>query len=218
MCLEQAQARESLLLDKQKETQKVHQSQLNQLQEKLDTQLEDYASLSTKHANLLVSKKEMEEEMKVKISSTEVSQEISSMRFELKRLHEILAEKEKELISVKLQEGLNYTEQIDKMRSEVINKEAKIHEVQLQLELEQRKMTAYQEHISYLKNQLVDLQNQADVEAKSKSEMLKKFQGTLRDDVNSKLVKELKEQLKIEQDKLRKVSSLIHFPVFRKLI
>ena len=126
MCLEQAQARESLLLDKQKETQKVHQSQLNQLQEKLDTQLEDYASLSTKHANLLVSKKEMEEEMKVKISSTEVSQELSSMRFELKRLHEILAEKEKELISVKLQEGLNYTEQIDKMRCEVINKEAKI--------------------------------------------------------------------------------------------
>ena len=42
---------------------------------------------------------------------------------------------------------------VQKLKSQVIEKEAKIHEVELTMELEQRKIEAYEEHIHYLKNQ-----------------------------------------------------------------
>ena len=73
-------------------------------QAKLDERNQDYENLSLKHANLLVSKKELEDELKAKISSTEVADELSGVKFELKRLHTILGEKEKELVTAKLQQ------------------------------------------------------------------------------------------------------------------
>ena len=65
--------------------------------EKLSEKNHDYETLSLKHANLLVAKKELEDELMAKISSTEVADELAAVKFELKRLHGILAEKEKEL-------------------------------------------------------------------------------------------------------------------------
>ena len=73
-------------------------------QAKLDERIRDYENLSLKHANLLVSKKELEDELMAKISSIEVADELSGVKFELKRLHTILAEKEKELVTAKLQQ------------------------------------------------------------------------------------------------------------------
>ena len=70
-------------------------------QAKLDERIRDYENLSLKHANLLVSKKELEDELMAKI---EFADELSGVKFELKRLHTILAEKEKELVTAKLQQ------------------------------------------------------------------------------------------------------------------
>ena len=70
---------------------------------KLEEKVNAYETLSLKHANLLVSKKELENELMANISSTEVADELSAVKFELKRLHGILAEKEKELVTIKLQ-------------------------------------------------------------------------------------------------------------------
>ena len=70
-------------------------------QAKLDERIRDYENLSLKHANLLVSKKELEDDLMAKI---EVADELSGVKFELKRLHTILAEKEKELVTAKLQQ------------------------------------------------------------------------------------------------------------------
>ena len=64
---------------------------------KLSEKNHDYETLSLKHANLLVAKKELEDELMAKICSTEVADELAAVKFELKRLHGILAEKEKEL-------------------------------------------------------------------------------------------------------------------------
>ena len=47
---------------------------------------------------MLVSKKELEDELMAKI---EFADELSGVKFELKRLHTILAEKEKELVTAK---------------------------------------------------------------------------------------------------------------------
>ena len=55
-----------------------------------------------------------------KISSTEVADELSAVKFELKRLHNILAEKEKELVTVKLQEG-GHQQVMGKLKGILVN-------------------------------------------------------------------------------------------------
>ena len=78
------------------------------------------------------------------------------------RLHGILAQKEKELVQAKLSESnaelLN--DKITHMKSEMINKESKLQEVELTLELERRKIETYEEHIQVLRTQIKELQCQ----------------------------------------------------------
>ena len=137
----------------------------------------------------------------------DIMQQISQ---ELKRLHTILAEKERELVTVKLLESGKNETAVHNLKSQVVEKEAKIHEVELTLEMEQRKIDAYEEHINYLKNQLQDVQNQASNMNKEKSSFLVKVKDSLKseEDLNLKLVKELKDQLVHEQQKLQQVSEL----------
>ena len=46
------------------------------------------------------------------------------------------------------------------MNAEIVSKEATIHEIELTLQMEHRKIEAYQEHIDHLKDQLKDLQGE----------------------------------------------------------
>jgi len=183
-------------------------------QAKLDEKVQDYENLSLKHANLLVSKKELEDELMAKISSIEVADELSGVKFELKRLHTILAEKEKELVTAKLQQEGGNQQVMGKLKSEVVNKEAKIHEVELTLEVEHRKIEAYEDHIRHLNQQLKELQDQTCLVVQEKSSVFMKLKSNLQADenINAQLMKELKDQLRHEQEKLQKtlerVSSL----------
>ena len=174
---------------------------LTELRTKFETKIEDYEILSTKHANLLVSKKELEDELKAKINTLEVSDELSKMSEELKKLHQILAEKEKELVTAKLQE--TNLEKVEELKSQVISKETKIHEVELTMEIERKKIQAYEEHILHLKGQLKDLQNQTSQQLQNRSSFLDKIKNEY-EDVQTQLIKDLKSQLKTEQEKLGK--------------
>ena len=108
-------------------------------------------------------------------------------------------------MTVKLQEG-GHHQLMGKLKSEVVNKEAKIHEVELTLEVEHRKIEAYEDHIKHLNQQLKELQDQTSLVVQDKSSVLLKLKSNLQADenINAQLIQELKEQLRHEQDKLQK--------------
>lgn len=186
------------------EAQKREFQDLNQ---RLLQTTRDYEDLSRKHAHLLLSKKDLEVELAANINTTEVSDELSLMRLELKKLHEILAEKEKELVTVKLQETTSH-DKMELMKSEVLHKEVRIHEVELKLDMEKRKIKAFEDHIAHLKTQLNELQMQAESAVSEKTATFQRIRDNLNkeDDVNHQWIKELKNQLRIEQDKLKQVA------------
>lgn len=148
------------------------EARIRDLESDLDEKTEALESISIKHANLLVSKKTLEDELeaakvKFKVKSvttssqpppfvaSEVASELASVKIELKRLHSILTEKERELTESKLNDGTEeWTQKAHQLRTEVVEKEAKIHEVNLNLELERRKLMAYEDHITHLKDRI----------------------------------------------------------------
>lgn len=210
--IQKSQAEKSLLLEKDD----IKNQQLGKLNLKLEEKIKAYEDLSQKHANLLISKKDMELQLNANINSIEVSNELSVMRSELKKLHEILAEKEKELVFVKLQETTS-NDKMELMKSEVLHKEVRIHEVELKLDMEKRKINAFQDHIKHLKSQLNELQMQAQSAVNEKTATFQKIRDNLskEDDVNNQWIKELKSQLKSEQDKLKQVPRIFfHYPRF----
>jgi len=143
------------------------------------------------------------------VENLEISTELNSVKNELKKLQEILAEKEKELVSVKLADS----HEIGNLKSEIFNRETQIHEVELTLELEKRKIEAFEEHISYLKEQISNFKKTEENQNLEKSKFLQKFKENFsmekKSELNSKLIQELKEQLRNEQQKLRKSQNRI---------
>ena len=145
--------------------QNSNQETIKDLQQKLQRKTEDLESLSLKHANLLISVKESKE---LPVVNKEVAHELSVMKQELKRLHGILAEKEKELVQAKLSENLQegMSDKINYLKTDLINRESKLQEVELTLDLEKRKMETYEEHIQVLRGQIKELQAQINEVAK----------------------------------------------------
>ena len=78
-----------------------------------------------------------------------------------------------------------------KLKSEVVNKEAKIHEVELTLEVEHRKIEAYEDHIRHLNQQLKELQDQTCLVVQEKSSVFMKLKSNLQADenINTQLMK-----------------------------
>ena len=78
-----------------------------------------------------------------------------------------------------------------KLKSEVVNKEAKIHEVELTLEVEHRKIEAYEDHIRHLNQQLKELQDQTCLVVQEKSSVFIKLKSNLQADenINAQLMK-----------------------------
>ena len=78
-----------------------------------------------------------------------------------------------------------------KLKSEVVNKEAKIHEVELTLEVEHRKIEAYEDHIRHLNQQLKELQDQTCLVVQEKSSVFMKLKSNLQADenINAQLMK-----------------------------
>ena len=78
-----------------------------------------------------------------------------------------------------------------KLKSEVVNKEAKIHEVELTLEVEHRKIEAYEDHIRHLNQQLKELQDQPCLVVQEKSSVFMKLKSNLQADenINTQLMK-----------------------------
>ena len=145
--------------------QNSNQETIKDLQQKLQRKTEDLESLSLKHANLLISMKESKE---LPVVNNEVAHELSVMKQELKRLHGILAEKEKELVQAKLSENMQegMSDKINYLKTDLINRESKLQEVELTLDLEKRKMETYEEHIQVLRGQIKELQAQINEVAK----------------------------------------------------
>ena len=156
----------------------------------------------------LSTRKKIEDQQKF-VENIEISTELNSVKNELRKLQEILVEKEKELVSVKLADS----HEIGNLKSEICNREAQIHEVELTLELEKRKMEAFEEHISYLKEQISNFKMTEENQSLEKSRFLQKFKENFsmekKSELNSKLIQELKEQLRNEQHKLRKSQNRI---------
>ena len=142
-----------------------NQETIKDLQQKLLRKTQDLESLSLKHANLLISMKESKE---LPVVNNEVAHELSVMKTELKRLHGILAEKEKELVQAKLSENLQegMSDKINYLKTDLINRESKLQEVELTLDLEKRKIETYEEHIQVLRGQIKELQAQINEVAK----------------------------------------------------
>ena len=157
---------------------------INDLQHQLQRKTEDLESMSIKHANLLISMKETKENESYhqkRIQDLEVNSEVASelaiVKQELKRLHGILAQKEKELVKAKLSEHMaeNMNETMNHLKTEIINKESKLQELELTLDLERRKIETYEEHIQVLRDQIKELQNQITEVAKVKKRIIYSF-------------------------------------------
>ena len=185
--------------------------ELKNLREKNLRQTEEMKNLAGKLQKF--QNQELENSSKRKkieiVENLEISTELNSVKNELKKLQEILAEKEKELVSVKLEDS----HEIGNLKSEIFNRETQIHEVELTLELEKRKMEAFEEHISYLKEQISNFKKTEENQNLEKSKFLQKFKENFsmekKSELNSKLIQELKEQLRNEQQKLRKSQNRI---------
>merc|ERR1712066_560633 len=99
------------------------------------------------------------------------------------------------------------------LKTELINKESKLQEVELTLDLERRKIETYEEHIQVLRDQIKELQNQITEVAKEKTSLVTKMKENISqakgDTLKDRLIEELKNQLKDENEKLRLAQSRV---------